>query len=192
MKRLFIGIPIVSEKAVQLAEIWRNDQFLNQTRMSWVKPDNWHITLFFLGDTPESAVDLLQQMIDESFSRVETSISGLSGVGVFPNNHNPKVLWLGLDNFEFLMPAYTILREMLTQNGFLYDNKSLKPHLSLARVRNQDHRTSFEPWLNEYRHFNFGPVTLSRVVLFESILTPQGSVYKPLFVKELDNNSCRK
>ena len=192
MKRLFIGIPIVSEKAVQLAEIWRNDQFLNQTRMSWVKPDNWHITLFFLGDTPESAVDLLQQMIDESFSRVETSISGLSGVGVFPNSHNPKVLWLGLDNFEFLMPAYTILREMLTQNGFLFDNKSLKPHLSLARVRNQDHRISFEPWLNEYRHFNFGPVTLNRVILFESILTPQGPVYKPLFVKELDDNSCGK
>ena len=192
MKRLFIGIPIVSEKAVQLAEIWRNDQFLNQTRMSWVKPDNWHITLFFLGDTPESAVDLLQQMIDESFSRVETSISGLSGVGVFPNSHNPKVLWLGLDNFEFLMPAYTVLREMLTQNGFLFDNKPLKPHLSLARVRNQDHRTSFEPWLNEYRHLNFGPVTLNRVVLFESILTPQGPVYKSLFVKELDNNSFRK
>lgn len=188
MKRLFFGVPIESEKAVQVIEIWRKDPLLNHNVLKWMNPQNWHITLVFLGNTPESVVPLLQQLIDESYSGIKAFKTELCGVGVFPNTHNPKVLWLGLENIEFLMPANTRMRELLQQEGFLLDDKPLKPHLTLARIKILGHRTSFESWLNEYRKLEFGFVAINQVVLYESISTPNGPDYKPLFVKELSGN----
>ena len=98
MKRLFIGIPIESQRSVQQVEAWRNDTQLNRNVLNWTIPGNWHITLFFLGSTEDSAVPLLKRLIDESFSKIQAYETSLFGVGVFPNAHNPKVLWLGLQN----------------------------------------------------------------------------------------------
>jgi len=186
MKRLFIGIPIESQRAVQAEENWKKDPHLNRNVLKWVKPENWHITLIFLGATPGSAVDLLQQLIEESFNGIQGFSSELSGIGVFPNTHNPKVLWLGLENFQFLMTAQSKMRELLQQNGFSLDDKPLKPHLTLARVKNIQHRASFETLLNHYQQSTFGTVEIDCVVLYESISTNEGPVYKPLFVKELE------
>ena len=185
MKRLFIGIPIESEKAIQVVETWGKDPHLNRNVLKWVKPENWHVTLVFLGETPESEIEVLQQLIEESFSNIPAFSADLSRVGVFPNTHNPKVLWLGLENLEFLMPAYNRIRELLQQNGFSLDDKPLKPHLTLARVKNIQHRASFETLLNHYQQSTFGRVEINRVALYESTSTTNGPVYKPLFVKEL-------
>jgi 2'-5' RNA ligase len=186
MKRLFIGVPVESEIAVQVAKTWQNDRLLNQNRMNWAKPESWHITLFFLGDTPESAIVLLQQLIEESFKTVKQFSTQLSGTGVFPNLANPKVLWLGLENLQPLMLPYARLSDLLQQNGFSFDDKPLKPHLTLARIKSLENRTSFESLLKQYRQFNFGTIAINRAVLFESILSPQGPVYKQLFVKRFE------
>ncbi|MDP2336102.1 MAG: RNA 2',3'-cyclic phosphodiesterase [Bacteroidota bacterium] len=186
MKRLFIGLPIESEKAVETVETWRKNIALNRNLLKWVDPENWHITLIFLGGTPESAVALLQQLVEESFSGIESYGTELSGVGVFPSAHNPKVLWLGLENIQPMMSAYIHMGELLQQNGFSIENKPFKPHLTLARVKILEHRISFDALLNQYRQFSFGRVGINRVVLYESITSPGGPVYKPLFVKELE------
>lgn len=188
MKRLFIGVPIESKIAAQLSETWSNDRLLNQNRLIWTKPENWHITLFFLGNTQEFLIDLLSQLIEESFSQTQAFNTQLTGTGVFPNTHNPKVLWLGLENLQLLMPAFAQLGDLLLQNGLSPGNKPLKPHLTLARIRSLGNRSSFESLLKEYQQFNFGSVAINRVALYESTLTPIGPDYKQLFVKELSGN----
>lgn len=185
MKRLFIGIPVQSEKAVQAAETWRQNELLNHTVLKWANPENWHITLIFLGNTPESEIVLLEKLIEDSFSEIHAFRTELSGVGVFPNTHNPKVLWLGFENLQTLMPGNIRMRELLQQNGFSLDDKPLKPHLTLARVKNIQHRASFEALLKHYQQSTFGMVEINRVVLYESISTKDGPVYRPLFVWEL-------
>ncbi len=185
MKRLFIGIPIESVKAYQTTEALRKNDVLKGNVLKWVKPENWHITLIFLGSTPEYAIDMLQQLIEETFTDIQPFRTGLNGIGVFPNNHHPKVLWLGVDDIEFLMPAYTQMAELLQQNGFLLENKPLKPHLTLARIKNTPQNNSFTSLIEQYRNFDFGSVSINRVVLYESISTPEGPDYKPLFAKWL-------
>jgi RNA 2',3'-cyclic 3'-phosphodiesterase len=185
MKRLFIGIPIESSKSVQQVEVWKKDPQLNRNVLNWTPLRNWHITLFFLGSTEESAVDALQQLIDESFSKIQTYQTELHGVGVFPNTHNPKVLWLGLDDLQPLLVAYSKLGELLQQNGFSFDQKPLKPHLTIARVKRSDHPSAFQSLLSEYQETVFDQVNMKKVVLFESISTLAGPVYKPLFEKQL-------
>jgi len=185
MKRLFIGIPIQSVRVFQATETWRTDEKLNNNVLKWVNYENWHLTLVFLGNTPVSEVDLLQQLIEDSFTNIPAFTTNLSGVGVFPNTHNPKVLWLGFSDLHPLMSAHFRLVEMLQFNGFSLENKPLRPHLTLARIKNSAHRISFESLLNHYQTFTFGAVEINRVALYESISTTTGPVYKPLFVKEL-------
>ena len=185
MKRLFIGVPIQSDKATKQSIIWKNDRQLNSNQLNWTKPENWHITLFFLGDTPISKIALLQNLIEESFKNIEAFNTELIGLGVFPNTLNPKVLWLGLEDIQPLMPAHSQLGDLLQQNGFSFDSKPLKPHLTLARIKHLNDRPGFETLQKDYQQFSFGSVEIDRIVLFESILTQQGPVYKPLFEKQL-------
>jgi 2'-5' RNA ligase len=185
MKRLFIGVQIESETALRLVNLWRNDKQLNQNRLKWANPDTWHITLHFLADTSESEIDLLQQLIDESFGDVVNYETELIGIGIFPHERNPKVLWLGIKNLQPLMESYERLGNGLRKNGFAFDAKPLKPHLTLARIKSLENRISFDDLMSKYRQFNFGIVAINRVILFESLMTTAGPVYKPLFVKEL-------
>lgn len=185
MKRLFIGIPIESHKSVQQVEVWKKDSRLNQNVLNWTILGNWHITLFFLGNTDESAVPVLQQLIEESFSEIQAYHTELRGVGVFPNTNNPKVLWLGMENLEPLLSAYSKLGELLQQNGFSFDQKPLKPHLTLARVKKANNPSAFQSLLAEFQDTVFDRIEVNKVALFESITTPAGPVYKQLFVKRL-------
>jgi len=184
--RIFIGIPIVSETIELNVKSWRNDPLLNLNLINWVKPENWHITLFFLGNQQFSVVPLLQHFINESFNSVNASNTNMIGLGVFSNKNNPKVLWIGLENIQYLMLAYYHLAELLTQNRIVSDNKPLKPHLTVARIKRIEDSASFESFLTQNQQFHFGSVAINKVVLYESISTICGPVYNPLFVRELE------
>ena len=185
MKRLFIGIPIHSTEALQIRETWRKDEKLNPNVLKWSDPDNWHITLVFLGFTQETEIGLLKQLIEESYTDISSFSTRLKGIGVFPNTHNPKVLWLGIEDIQPLMSAQARLVELLQLHGFAFDNKPLKPHLTLARIRNAGHLTSFESLLSRYQYFTSGPLEINQVILYESVQTISGPVYRPLFMKWL-------
>ena len=90
--RLFIGVPVESATVGQVVKTWRNDLLLNHSRMNWVKPENWHITLFFLGNQQISSFALLQRLIEESFCSVKVFSTQVIGIGVFPGQGKPKVL----------------------------------------------------------------------------------------------------
>ncbi len=185
MKRLFIGIPVQSASTVIATENWQNDRKLCNNLISWTNPGNWHITLFFLGDTAISQITLLQHLIDVSFDETKSFGTELNGVGVFPDTGKPRIFWIGLKDLHSLLPAREMLGDLLRQNGFTFDNKPLKPHLTLGRIKFLKDRQAFEKLLKDYGKFRFDNVSIDRIVLYESILTQQGPVYKPLFVKRL-------
>jgi len=185
MKRLFVGIPVESKTVEKSVKTWMEDPLLNLNLLNWVKSENWHITLFFLGNTQTSLIPLLIQLIEESFCSVQAFGTMVSGAGVFPHERNPKVLWLGMENLQLLLPACSKMGEDLQQNGFIAGYKPLKPHLTMARIKNLDNRSSFDSFLTQNRQMTFGSVAINRVVLYESVLDYKGPVYKSLFVKTL-------
>jgi len=187
IKRLFIGIPIYSETVFQVGETWKTNEKLNPDGLKWVNPKNWHVTLIFLGNTPATTIPQLQNLIEQSFTNIQAFRTNLSGVGVFPNSNNPKVLWLGIENLRALLPAQISLVELLKQNGFPLDNKPLKPHLTLARIKNSASRMAIDFLIDRYLNFDFGSVVIDKVILYESISTPDGPIYKPLFLKSLES-----
>jgi len=185
MKKLFIGFPVESEDVEQTVVTWQNDPKLNLNLFNWVRPENWHVTLYFLGETGETEKLLLQHLIEESFLSVKRFSTMVTGTGVFPGLSNPKVWWLGIENLQLMMTSYNLLGDLLRKNGFAFDNKPLKPHLTIARIKHLILGDSFDLFLTQNRDLNFGPVEINRIVLYQSITTPNGPYYKPLYVKVL-------
>jgi 2'-5' RNA ligase len=186
-KRLFIGMPVSSIKTVQKVESWKNNSRIRLNKMSWVKPENWHITLSFLGDTPSEKVDQLQKLIDDAFCEVSAFKANLEGVGVFPNRRDPNVLWLGLNSLQLIIPAYEQLGKLLLKNDFSFDQKPLKPHLTIARMKYLADKAIIDTLVKDYGQTVFDQVKIDRVVLFESLLTPQGPIYKTLYTKHFQD-----
>lgn len=182
-KRLFIGLPVSSIKAVQKVETWKNNSRMRLNKMNWVKPENWHITLSFLGDTPTEKVELLQDMIEQSFDEVKAFHAKLEGVGVFPNPRDPNVLWMGLNSLQNIIPVHRQLGDLMKRNDFSFDQKPLKPHLTIARMKYLADKAIIDTLVNDYGQTVFDIVTINKVVLFESLLTPQAPIYKALYTK---------
>lgn len=184
MRRLFIGAPIESVELERLITSWQRDDLLSQNQLRWVKPANWHFTLYFLGDTPESAIPVLQQLVDESFNEAASFNTELTGIDVFPDRKHPKVLWIGIKNIQSLLPSFSKLGEALRMHRFAVSNKPFKPHLTVARVKGI-YNGLFESLPGIYGAGTFGTVLINRIILYESVLLPTGPVYLPLFVKYL-------
>lgn len=185
MKRLFIGIPMECENARVIVNAWQSEPSLNLNRLSWTKFSNWHITLAFLGALPETTIDLLSTILDSAFDNCPAYSTVLNGLGVFPEKRNPKVLWLGLDNIQPLLPGYQKLTALLLQNNIAFDSKPLKAHLTIARVKSLLFPEAFYSLLQNNHNTHFGDVPITRVILYESISSPSGVMYQPLHEKNL-------
>lgn len=186
MKRLFIGIPVLSSKAEEMVRSWQNDQALNLNRLAWTRNSNWHFTLVFLGATQQTAITALCQVIDKAFDHCSSYTSELKGVGVFPNSRRPNVLWLGIDDIQPLLPSYQKLVDLLATHHFTVDPKPLKPHLTIARIKNLHYREPFDNLVNAHQHDVFGQVFINSIILYESVSTPDGVMYQPLYEKRLE------
>lgn len=185
MKRLFLGIPINCGNAHLQVQSWQSDPQLNLNRLAWTKEQNWHITLVFLGAMPESAVAPLSQIIDSAFGNCPAYITSLTGLGVFPDKHKPKVLWIGLDNIQPLLPGYQKLTSLLLENNIHFDSKPFKAHLTIARIKSLDTPEAFIAMLENNHITPLGEVSIDRVTLYESISSPNGVMYQPLYEKNL-------
>lgn len=107
-------------------------------------PENWHITLRFLGDTTaEQRAELLQEV--ESLELPGRSEILLGGWGTFPRPSAARVLWLGVeDRGETLQQLATLLESAARAVGFAPEHRPFRPHLTLARFR---HPADLRPML---------------------------------------------
>ena len=133
-----------------------------------------HLTLFFLGEIPESDKDAvvaaLQGIASSSFPlRVE-------GVGCFPSPHRPRILWAGLSHSASFLHLKQQIDGALHPLGFLPDKKPFHPHLTLARIKNP-HATGIPSFMAQYQNFSTEIFTVDSFHLYSSKLTPKGAIY---------------
>jgi 2'-5' RNA ligase len=179
MIRLFIAMPLGDQAEQKLSNIIAECREHGGS-VKWVRPENIHLTIRFLGDTDESLIEKLKQLIDEvvtEFSPVETTIDQL---GAFPNLKRPRVIWTSISSeTETLAKLARQVELRVRKLRFEADKKSFKAHLTLGRVRKPQGLDDLLSFLEKYTVEPI-PVRFDRLVLFQSTLTPQGSIYKRL------------
>ncbi|HEV3087153.1 MAG TPA: RNA 2',3'-cyclic phosphodiesterase [Candidatus Elarobacter sp.] len=100
----------------------------------YVPPDNYHLTVAFLGGVDEQRVDEIVAALREIAPRIPPVDVPLERVGAFPSERRPRVAWIGPNA---PLPAYGTLcgavRSALTVLGFTFD-RNADPHVTLARA----------------------------------------------------------
>jgi 2'-5' RNA ligase len=135
----------------------------------WVRVDGLHITLRFLGATPDERQPDVGAALEASAVGVAPFSVGLSGGGSFPNPYRPRVLWIGIDEGATrLAELARRLDEQLVPRGWQSEGRPFAPHLTLARtdgVPGADERARHLVELAQDLHLSW---QADRIVLYKS------------------------
>ena len=151
------------------------------SRVSWVKPENMHLTLRFLGDVDEEHIDRLAAILCEAYKGMIPFAASVRGTGAFPNMRRPSVIWVGVEPFEGgLATVQTAAESAARAIGLPPEDKTFHPHLTLARIKDAREARPLMDLFACERDFHAGDFTVAGVSLFCSQLTPHGPIYRRL------------
>jgi RNA 2',3'-cyclic 3'-phosphodiesterase len=175
VRRGFLAVvppPAVRGWAESLAESVRPDG----PGLRWMRPDQRHLTVRFLGRIDDSVVDPLTESVAESVRRVPPFTLALGGGGAFPSPRRASVLWLGVATGAAELAALAgAINAATAPLGFEADDRPFRAHLTLARDNRPHDLRSLVAQLSS------GPAgppfTVDRVVLFDSDTRPEGAVH---------------
>ncbi len=149
-------------------------------RLKLVSPENIHITLKFLGETPLSHIDQIETIMKNAVTLVTPHTVLLKGTGVFPSESYIKVIWIGLQQTDQLAIISKTLNHELMQYGFKKEKRGFSPHLTLARMKSASGKEEILTLLNQYNEILFAEIPVNTIVLKKSTLTPTGPIYETL------------
>ncbi|MBW6451179.1 MAG: RNA 2',3'-cyclic phosphodiesterase [DPANN group archaeon] len=153
---------------VDLAE--RLDNF------NYIKSDNMHITLKYLGNVDEHLIQKINSVLTPKLERYMDLELDLENVGVFPNVEDARVLWVGVKENKKLLEIYNTIGTVLEKFGFTHEIRFI-PHVTLGRFKKSCDVKKLETALSDYNTFVSKPFKLNEVLLKDSTLTPLGIVY---------------
>ena len=159
--------------------------------IAWGKSENLHITLKFFGDTPESKITEIQQVLTQTIKGIQPFVITLRGFGAFPDKWVPRTLWTGIEgDTDILLNLAKEIESKVKPLGFPPEGKPFRPHLTLARIKKNQRAVgqAIEKARVLADSFVFGRLLVEQVCLFESELRPTGSVYTKLWVIPLGNS----
>jgi RNA 2',3'-cyclic 3'-phosphodiesterase len=172
--RVFLAIfppPEVQVVAAEAIEQLRDAD----DRVSWVKRENLHFTLRFLGEVGESGSRRAAEAAAEIATDHRSFEAALGPLGSFPDGPRARVLWIGLSRgAEPMVALARSLERALERRGFEREGRPFAAHLTIGRVRDPG-----RDWSQALRRATLAPAAwhVDRVLLIRSTLSPQGSRY---------------
>lgn len=145
--------------------------------VKWVLAENLHITLKFLGKTPEARLPEIEDKLTEALSPHICFSTDLVSAGVFPNVRHPRVIWIGLRDLDNMVRLKGDVEMALTAIGFEAEERQFKPHLTLGRVRSLRGRDALIRELDSLKGVAFGRIEVKNISIMKSELNPGGPEY---------------
>ncbi len=184
--RAFIAFPLPELISTRICDI---QERLKSYRLPvrWVKPENVHLTLKFLGEISLSTIDGIAEVIEDTVRDFSPLILFTKGLGVFPGIKKPRVIWIGISgDIKPLSEIQANLETNLEIKGFAKENRPFKSHLTLGRVKDDIHPENLIDILRSFSDFSSEPFEAGELVLYKSELNPSGALYTKLQTVYLD------
>jgi 2'-5' RNA ligase len=198
--RAFLAVELSQELQAGLATVQQElkhriePELKRDMRISWTQPASIHLTLKFLGDMDEQAIDPLLVVVEQAIgSQIAVNVP-IERLGAFPRPQSPRVLWVGpLENWDRGAEAKRIaeihgaIEQACEGLRFLRETKPFSPHLTLARIRVGERQVGAALAKGGVldRPLSLGSLAVESVVLMKSELKPTGSVYTRLWEARL-------
>jgi 2'-5' RNA ligase len=111
------------------------DATVHGVRVRWVRPEGIHLTLKFLGETPESRVDSVLRAMEQAVATPPGIELKAGRLGSFSDRRAPHIVWAGIEGEVPALQALAARIDVwLGAAGFPKEQKGLLPHLTLARL----------------------------------------------------------
>lgn len=171
--RSFIAIHIPDEIKKKLFSSY--EKCTKEIKASWVKPENLHITLKFLGNCSQGLVRNLNRELESKLKDFGEFNIRVGGFAAFPGAKNARVLWIkAVSESNKLVDICDLVDSVANKVGFTKEKRRPTPHITIARIR--------ESISLDFSIFN-GLVEIHEfkcrnVVIFKSTLTRYGSIYE--------------
>lgn len=187
--RCFLGLPLPPTQRQALDRAAGELARALASRITFTRPENWHLTLRFLGDVDPQALPGLKQALGRvRFAPFELA---LGEAGCFPplartgRGRPPQTLWAGLTlGAEACVALAADINRALAATGFPPEERPLRPHVTLGRVRAPHPEDDWRAALGALDFSASGPAPVpalvDRFVLWRSTLGPGGPRYDAL------------
>ena len=177
--RTFIGVPV--QPPPGLLSI-RDELMsaLSGERISWVKPELFHVTLRFLGDTPVKKIGEIRRRLGEETHLPDPTELVLEGLRSFGPAKKPRVIWTGFKDGVLFPALRQQVDRVLEQCGIPAEENPFRAHLTLGRVRGLKKLNTFYANLERLSPGLREPVFLDRMVFYRSELGQGGPRYSIL------------
>ena len=166
----------VLDRLEALQNTLRQAAKLGGHEVKWVRPDQMHLTLKFLGDVEDNDVRQVCAIVQEVAQRYEAFDISCKGVGVF--GHPARVVWAGIESSQTLKQMQRELDQRLTQAGWAAENREFAAHLTLCRIKSAAAGKSLAAAIVPFEQDVFGSVWVDSLVVYESRLSSAGPDYQ--------------
>lgn len=182
--RSFIALELPGDVKETIALIIKRLRPAQHRYVKWVSPEGTHLTVKFLGNIFPSQIAQIMDIMSTAAAKVPPLELRLGGLGMFPNEHRPRVIWVALEgNTEPLAAMQREIELALAPLGFAPENRAFTPHLTLGRVRDNaspDERKEIAGVVKDKKIDYESTFTLRELSLIKSTLTPTGAIYNRL------------
>lgn len=184
-RRLFIAAPLPAEAVGAVAAVVdavRTQPLPDGMRdVRWVRLDGLHLTLRFLGPTPDERLAATTTVLIDVAGRTAPILARLAGTGVFPLTGRPRTLWIGLaEGAAALDSVARALNDRLREAGWPPESRPFRAHLTLARSDGLPSGPVVAERLAAALGGRSIPVVVDRLTLFESVTGGGPARYVPV------------
>lgn len=177
--RLFLAIPLPEDVRTELRRLQRDLQPLLPPRaVRWTKPEQFHLTVKFLGNVPAADTDALRNSVRKVWAAAPPMRLRAEGTGFFPGARSPRIFWVEIKSLDGLLAEFQRRLELCAQSFTeKEDQKTFTAHVTLARfeklrAHEMARLTNAIPSV-----ITFGEWTAKEVQLIKSSLQPAGALH---------------
>ncbi|HXC35478.1 MAG TPA: RNA 2',3'-cyclic phosphodiesterase [Candidatus Acidoferrales bacterium] len=138
--RLFLAIPLPDDVRAELRRLQSDLQPLLPPRaVRWTKPEQFHLTLKFLGSVPAAETDALSRAVRAVCDTAPPMCLRAEGAGFFPDSYSPRVFWVDIKSVDGRLQEFQRQLELAVQSfAEKEDPKNSQPMSRLLDWRNCD------------------------------------------------------
>jgi len=174
--RTFIAIEIPAEVKKAVSETIADIKKANLIEGNFVKGEQLHITLKFLGEVQEKDIEKVILVLEEISKTTKKFTVELKGLGHF----NEKILWIGSPENNEIVNLANVVDENLSKLGFAKEIRPFAIHLTLCRIKNLKNSKRFAEFIAKCKDKSFGKFIVNEMKLIKSTLSEEGPIYEEI------------
>lgn len=177
--RTFIAFDFPNQVIEKINKLQKSLSGSASLRIRWIKPENIHLTLKFLGEVELVRIQIIEKTLDIIANEIEPFHLNLEGIGAFPNWRLPRIVWIGIEKSEPLLLLAKKIEENLRNLGCQSEAKPFSPHLTIGRVRDNSSFEDSQMLENKCRIFTgiVDQILITKIHVYKSDLHSFGPVY---------------